>query len=287
MKITNTRIAARQHIFAITLLYTIIPLAIFALIQRIFKLNILGFWGLVGVLCVHPIVAAVITLLRIRSGDDTKVMLRWDQNRALKLAQRNEKLQKVIASAQETCYIIESIEPVPSELCVFKITFPLEILTQAPPLVVVNNVLVPIKIIDSKTVLCFVEKVVTATDETMHFSCGESSITLPNPYFMNIQPSAITWQNEGHAHEKVIYVDSSCLGVKDPRIHYRFDLLVNGAFYGTYFGKYHDQKDKLVIDIAGVNKKDCNNKKCIIRPVFDKTLKIELPKPQKLMVDTN
>ncbi len=283
-KITKSQKAARIIITTQNLLFIICLVALLILAQytgtRYKLFQIPGWFYLIFVFVIQPILLIILTFTRIKMGDDKTILQKMQIKRSEKIAQRKSKIKTLAIQIQEESCLIQNISSVIDQACSFKIDFIYEIIDKAMPVIYLNGIKLTIKKLSEFAILCYAEKALNSTMEKLHFKSGKSEFIIDNPYFMgdSISSGSIIWQCEGNTKERNIFINGDYFPHKSILAIYTFVFSVEGEVIGSYSGKYIPERKSIVINIGNIKKCDILNKKCIIRPVFG-TTKIQMPKP--------
>ena len=192
-----------------------------------------------------------------------------------------EKFYNTQKTIQQDYYAISSISIEPSLICAFRVTFKEEIISKAMPAIFINNIQVGIKKISNLEVLCYASKAINTKTERLVFKSGDYLYETANPYYIpeNISIDKIIWQCEGNIKEKNIYINADCFPYKKVPVVYPFIFLINGKITGNFLGIFKPELKSIVVNTPGLNKKKCLCKNCVIKPAFDITVQIPLPRP--------
>ena len=296
MKITKNRITARRVVLWQSIIWVVTPFASLGLIR--FLGNYFHFfnfipspWLAFSYVVAQPVAAGIVTFLRIRDGADTKLLNKWDAERKARLDSNNSELRGIVEEFQGFYYQIILVEPVRGKHCVFRVLFRNPVrnpeIKEARPILMVGGVAVSFTITGEREVTCSLERCLKVTAKEFLLECGGNSFVVANPYYMNSVPHSVSWQNEGHSHEKRVFIDANCFPYRTSSAYYGFDLLVQGQYRGTFYGSYILSKNAVVINIADVKKSDCDGRECVLRSAFDKSCRIVLPPPKIFAINTS
>jgi hypothetical protein len=295
MKLNTLRYIAYKKVCIETAAAVLAPFVIFAVIKfagnyfHWFEFQFTVWQGAVFLLA-QPMLIVIGIAVRIVNRHDTKVFHELYSNVRDIRQQKRQKYKEIVQDFSKEYYIISDVKPVPGHCGTFKIFFryPVksDVAKELVPEVRMHNSLISFIITGKHEITCQLEKHLKADEETFPLMCGGVETLVDNPYCFDLNKATIVWQNEGHVHEKKIFINGDCLSCKVDSLKYAFDFLINGVSKGTFYGVYNESSNQIVVDIAEISKKECKNKNCIIRLSFDKSVSIRLPLPQVLAVNT-
>jgi hypothetical protein len=237
-----------------------------------------------------PLLSIPVIIWRLKKGHDVKLVVEWQEKKQVRAQEKRNRYRSAVEEFSILYYRIVNIVPSLEKLGYFTVYFAepvkYENSDDVRPDIRFGNIAIPFKPTGECEVFCNFEKGLKADMEKISITCGESSFEIDNPYQMNLRASHLSWQNEGHSHEKLIYIDGDCLPNKVNGLQYAFDLLIKGELRGTFYGSYDHVSDKIVVSISEVSKKECTGKECVLRLSYDKRIKAILPQPQVFVTNS-
>jgi len=285
---SNTNFFAKSYIITQSLFITMIPSTIMAIIHG----TQYGEWItrplVIATMIVEPILFILLAVYRFHKKHDEKLAIKWRKAREERQKYQKLKLKSKVGNLQQSdYYAIKTIGHESNKVCVFKITFFNPISKRAMPVITINDILLPIEMVNEHQVLCYAQKAVDTSMKTFVIKSGSASKVLNNPYYIpsDIPQKGILWQCEGHADKRNIYLNESLFPNKVLDTYYSFHFFAGGKSLGEFSGSYNPDEKAVVVNIGGINKHQCEDKKCLIKSVLDSGRKIELPKPDVFYVD--
>jgi len=284
MKNNKSRSLARGTIVAQSFGVCAIPVTVVLLLDwLVFKIPVLV---PIFFLITQPVLSTLLAMYRLRQGHDRKLLQKWQKKYQERISNRKTEIQNRKEQVRTEHYAFGSVISVTNVPCVFQIRFVNKIIKRAMPVVSVNNKVVALRMIDDFNAFCYAEKAITADDEVLIFRSGSFEYKFNNPYFIwkDISEDGIMWQCEGHTKEKNIYIDESYLPHRNNSC-YAFNFFINGKRIAECHGWHVASLRAIVVNIGNFNKRRCIGKDCFLKPVFDVSKKIVLPKPVVLLVN--
>jgi len=290
----------RKITFDAALLFLVIQIAT-CLVTSI--LYLVGSW--LGTYSFHPIGLALVissslifsalfmSFLQARYSTITNLAKKY--NRMIKqhyAAIKQEKMEelKVIQNRlnelkEETkhLYFVQNVEISNVHPLAFIVTIQPNFIHGILPEILVNGSVVTKQKLSDNQIMIFCRGILKATDAEIVLTIGTETYTYANPFCISFQNAVSAWQCEGHAKERVIFIELK----QDSKISGAFvipiQLLVNNRIH--FEGEGTLTRNILTIPIPTVHKRDCINRDCIVRLKYKVSEKLLLPKPEVFIVN--